>query len=96
MTSRAGLEGTLARWFALDADSHLGVFTGSYAAWPSAVFEDYLTVGAADDFLSSAPAEAQGTSSANRTSAETFAIDGAESLLTRNGSNLSSRGADSK
>ena len=67
MTTRADLEGTLARWFALDADSHLGVFTGAYAAWPSAVLEDYLAVSAADDFLASAPAVTDGLLSAATT-----------------------------
>jgi hypothetical protein len=49
MTTRFDVEGTLARWFAVDADSNLGVFSGAYAAWPSSVFEDYAVVSAADD-----------------------------------------------
>ncbi|WP_437564368.1 hypothetical protein [Sorangium sp. So ce542] len=64
MTTRHELEGTLARWFALDADSHLGVFTGAYAAWPSAVFDDYVAVRAADELLDSAPVVTEGMLSA--------------------------------
>ncbi|KYG03794.1 hypothetical protein BE21_50050 [Sorangium cellulosum] len=64
MTTRHELEGTLARWFALDADSQLGVFTGAYAAWPAAVFEDYVAVRAADEFLDSAPVVTEGMLSA--------------------------------
>ncbi|MGK3994441.1 hypothetical protein [Sorangium sp. So ce1024] len=64
MTTRHDLEGTLARWFALDADSHLGVFTGAYAAWPSAVFDDYAAVSAADELLDSAPVVTEGMLSA--------------------------------
>ncbi|MDI1476863.1 hypothetical protein [Polyangium sp. y55x31] len=55
MTTRRDVEGTLARWFAVDADSHIGVFTGPYAAWPASVFDDYQAVDAADEFLASAP-----------------------------------------
>ncbi|WP_437284319.1 hypothetical protein [Sorangium sp. So ce406] len=55
MTTRWDIEGTLARWFAVDADSQLGVFTGPYAAWPASVFDDYQAVEAADEFLASAP-----------------------------------------
>jgi hypothetical protein len=54
MTSREEVEGTLARWFAVDADSHIGVFSGAYAAWPTAVFDDYAAVSAADDLLADA------------------------------------------
>jgi hypothetical protein len=54
MTTRKDVEGTLARWFAVDAVGQLGVFTGAYAAWPESVFADYSVVGAADAFLSAA------------------------------------------
>ena len=60
MTTRVDLEGTLARWFALDADGHIGVFTGAYAAWPRSVFEDYPAVSDADAFLASAPPVTEG------------------------------------
>jgi hypothetical protein len=56
MTTRRDIEGTLARWFAVDADSHIGVFTGPYAAWPAAVFEDYASVDEASEFVESSPA----------------------------------------
>ncbi len=45
------MEGTLARWFALDADSCVAVFTGPYAAWPASVFDDYATVDAASELM---------------------------------------------
>jgi hypothetical protein len=45
MTSREEVEGTLARWFAVDADSHIGGFTGACAAWPASVFENHAAVG---------------------------------------------------
>jgi hypothetical protein len=51
MTLRKDVEGTLARWFAIDAIGQIGVFTGAYAAWPAAVFADYAIVEAADSFL---------------------------------------------
>jgi hypothetical protein len=51
MTIRMDVEGTLARWFAIDAIGQIGVFTGAYAAWPAAVFADYAIVDAADAFL---------------------------------------------
>ncbi|MEZ4223520.1 MAG: hypothetical protein R3B13_21410 [Polyangiaceae bacterium] len=51
MVERRDVEGTLARWFAVDADSHIGVFTGPYAAWPAAVFADYQTVHDASEFM---------------------------------------------
>lgn len=54
MITRNDLEGTLACWYAVDADSHVGVFTGPWAAWPAAVFEDYEAIRAADEFLDSA------------------------------------------
>jgi len=54
MTTRRDVEGTLARWFALDADSRIAVFTGPYAAWPASVFDDYPTVEAASEFMAAA------------------------------------------
>jgi hypothetical protein len=51
MTSRLDVEGTLARWFALDRDACIAVFTGPYAAWPASVFDDYSTVDAASEFM---------------------------------------------
>jgi hypothetical protein len=60
MASRRDVEGTLARWFAIDADSHIAVFTGPYAAWPAAVFEDYASVDAASEFLAFAPPSSDG------------------------------------
>jgi len=54
MTSREEVEGTLARWFAVDADSYIGVFSGAYAAWPASVFENHAAVSAADDLLADA------------------------------------------
>jgi hypothetical protein len=45
-------------------NSHLGVFTGAYAAWPVSVFDDYPAVSAADEFLDSAAAVTQGILSA--------------------------------
>ena len=51
MVERRDVEGTLARWFAVDADSHIGVFTGSYAAWPAAVFADYQAVHDASEVM---------------------------------------------
>jgi hypothetical protein len=56
MVTRRDVEGTLARWFALDADSRIGVFTGPYAVWPASVFDDYPTVDAASEFMAAAPA----------------------------------------
>jgi len=64
MTTHADPEGTLARWFAIDADSCFGVFTGAYAAWPCSVFEDYAAVSAADEFLDSAVPVTDGVLSA--------------------------------
>lgn len=55
MTTRKDVEGTLARWLAIDAESHIGIFTGPYAAWPASVFEDYPTVDAASEFLATVP-----------------------------------------
>lgn len=55
MTTRRDVEGTLARWFAVDADSHIAVFTGPYAAWPASVFDDYPAAHAASELLASAP-----------------------------------------
>jgi hypothetical protein len=60
MTSREDVEGTLARWFAVDSSGQLGVFTGAYAAWPASVFTDYAIVGEADEFLSAAPEVTRG------------------------------------
>jgi len=54
MTNREDVEGTLARWFAIDADSYIGVFSGAYAAWPASVFENYAAVSAADDLVADA------------------------------------------
>jgi hypothetical protein len=54
MITRRDVEGTLARWFAVDADSHIAVFTGPYAAWPASVFDDYPAVDAASELLASA------------------------------------------
>jgi len=51
MTTRQDVEGTLARWFALDGDSRIAVFTGPWAAWPASVFNDYATVDAASEFM---------------------------------------------
>ena len=51
MTTRVDVEGTLARWFALDACSQIVVFTGPWAAWPASVFDDYATVDAASEFM---------------------------------------------
>lgn len=55
MTVRTDIEGTCARWFAVDAIRQIAVFTGAYAAWPAAVFSDYSIVDAADELLSAAP-----------------------------------------
>jgi hypothetical protein len=54
MTTRNDVEGTLARWFAVDANLNIAVFSGAYAAWPSSVFEDYDLVTAADELLAAA------------------------------------------
>jgi len=51
MITRFDVEGTLARWFAIDADSCIAVFTGPYAAWPASVFGDYVSVDAASEFM---------------------------------------------
>ncbi len=59
MTTRKDVEGTLARWFAVDALGHVGVFTGPYAAWPAAVFGDYSLVEAADEHLDEAPSSTE-------------------------------------
>ena len=60
MTNRNDVEGTLARWFAVDAIGQLGVFTGAYAAWPASVFTDYSIVAAADELLSAVPSVTKG------------------------------------
>lgn len=54
MTTREDVEGTLARWFAVDANECIGVFSGAYAAWPASVFDDYAAVSTADDFFAEA------------------------------------------
>jgi len=55
LAARCSLEGTLARWFALDADMHIGAFTGPYAAWPAPVLNDVPAIIAADEFLANDP-----------------------------------------
>lgn len=66
MTNRKDVEGTLARWFAVDAIGQLGVFTGAYAAWPASVFTDYSVVDAADELLAAAPPVTKGQLSARQ------------------------------
>jgi hypothetical protein len=64
MVTRRDIEGTLARWFAVDADSRIAVFTGPYAAWPATVFDDYPTVDSASEFMAAAPATTEAVLSA--------------------------------
>lgn len=60
MTTRLDMEGTLARWFALDSDSCIAVFTGPYAAWPASVFDDYPTVDAASELMATVEPTTEG------------------------------------
>jgi len=58
--ARVSVEGTLARWFALDKDMCIGVFTGPYAAWPAPVLADLPALMAADEFLADDPRNTEG------------------------------------
>lgn len=66
MTTRAELEGTLARWFAVDANEHVAVFTGAYALWPLSVFDAYPLVDVADQLLDILPAVTRGVVQTDR------------------------------
>ena len=60
LVARRSVEGSHARWFALDAEMCIGAFTGPYAAWPAPVLDDLAAIMAADEFLADDPQNAGG------------------------------------